>query len=153
MGRTVSCRHLAFQVAMPASRRALPRAKNTLTLASRLSPEARLEAWANMAQWPARVSLPGPSAQKLALALFSSFILACRSTSALAWEGRRERSMVGGPNWSGRVRANGVTCIQCGVENRWMVPGQLIAPAGGRGTHNGCHRYGSTTRSQVLTGL
>jgi hypothetical protein len=48
---------------MLASRNALPRAKKTLTLLSRLSPEARLLAAANSAQCPAGVSVPGPSAQ------------------------------------------------------------------------------------------
>jgi hypothetical protein len=42
---------------------ALPKAKNTLTLASRLNPTARLLAAANRTQWPAGVSVPGPSAQ------------------------------------------------------------------------------------------
>jgi hypothetical protein len=55
--------HLAFQVAMLTSNTALPRAKKTLTLASRLMAAARLSAAASRAQWPAGVSVPGPSAQ------------------------------------------------------------------------------------------
>jgi len=49
--------------------------------------------------------------------------------------------MADGPNWSGRVSANGVTLPHWGVENLWivLVLGQLVAPGGGSGTHSGCH--------------
>jgi hypothetical protein len=63
IGRTVSCTTLAFQVAMLASRSALPRAKNPLALVSRPSPPAREAAWAIIAQCPGGSSEPGPSAQ------------------------------------------------------------------------------------------
>ena len=63
MGRTVSCTRLAFHVAMLASSMALPNAKKPLTFWSRVSPAARDEACANIAQWPGGSSEPGPSAQ------------------------------------------------------------------------------------------
>src|SRR4029450_11923535 len=53
------------------------------------------------------------------------------STSSLASAGSPLRSTGGGPNWSGRVSANGVTRPQCGVVKDWTGPAHLVAPPGG----------------------
>lgn len=60
------------------------------------------------------------------------------STSCLASLGSSERSIGGGPNWSGLVSAKGVTRPHWGVANFCTLPAQLVAPDGGVGTHSGC---------------
>jgi hypothetical protein len=134
---------------MLASITALPRAKNSFTSSSRLSPRLRDIAWANSAQCPGGNSEWGPSAQYSALIRLGSsrFSVSC-SRLMMSSGDQSPLGSLGGPgtsrpNWD--VMPNGITSAHWGVRARWGLP----VPSG---TRSGCQRQRSITWSGVLTG-
>ena len=112
---------MASQLAIAASARATFNWANSRALADRPLPSAAASCMAIWFQWPGGVTVPSPSAQNRAVCVSSAVRVdpvarpfSLTSLKAAAYASLPRAGGAAGRNWSGELRANGVTSAHCG---------------------------------------